>query len=280
MGKIRVGIFGMGRLGQACRELVTSRSDEFELVECWTRENAKTVVDFKNKVDVILVCVGSAQDAPQVTHKLAKHFCTVDSFDTHAKLGEYMSKIKKTQGTGLVSIVGTGWDPGLLSVVRLHLASLFDEVKTFWGPGVSLGHSNAIRTIDGVKDAIQFTIPVIKRNTHKRICHVVAPKHLRRRIAKEIKTMPHYFAPYKTKVKFKEFLQVQNHHAGQIFAGDDMSSAEFKISLTNNPHLTAQIMLSYAIASVNIKNRGLSGVFTVADIAPKYLFKTFKKELI
>ena len=299
MEKIRVAIFGMGKLGNACKEIIESRQDEFELVECFTRVNADTLLDYKNQIDVLLVCVGSARDAPVLTPKFAKHFCTVDSFDTHAELETYMAKIRRNQGEGLVSVVGTGWDPGLLSILRLYLLPIFPVVETFWGPGVSLGHTNAVRKIKDVEHAIQFTLPQqkiiqkIKRGKpfkpegkHKRQCYVVAPTDEHRRIAQEIKGMPHYFAPYKTKVKFitKEVFekkyQDRREHAGLVLARDERSVAQFNLDLESNPRFTAQNMIAFAIATHNMKNDGKNGVFTVADIEPRYLFKKLKLEVI
>ena len=281
-----MAIFGMGRLGNACKELIEAAPEDFELVECFNRANADTLLEYKEWIDVLLVCVGSATDAPKLTHKFAKNFSTVDSFDTHADLGKYMAKIRRTQGEGLVSVIGTGWDPGLMSIMRLYLKPLFSNVESYWGPGVSLGHSNAIRRIEGVKDAIQFTIPDIKNKTHKRLCFVVANPPEHRRIANEITGMPHYFAPYKTKVKFissqtfyKKFTDRQEH-AGQVLAGDDYSTAKFHLRLDSNPRFTAQSMLAYAIAAHNLKKEGQSGVFSVADIAPRYLFRKEVLELV
>ena len=288
----------MGRLGGAARELILAR-DDMELVECFTRANADTLIEFKDKIDVLLVCVGSSHDAPIITPEIAKNFSTVDSFDTHAELGTYMENIKANQGEGLVSVVGTGWDPGMLSLQRLLLLPIMGNVETFWGPGVSLGHSNAVRAIKGVQSAIQFTIPrrsairnvrrgktVNSQDKHRRLCYVVAPIDEYRRIAQEIKGMPHYFAPYKTTVKFisqAKFdakFQGRQEHTGRVIARDDKSLAEFSLKIGSNPHWTAGAMLGYTVAAWNLKREGQSGVFTVADIAPRLLHKKCVLEVI
>ena len=285
-------------MGSAARELIEAR-DDMELVECFTRENADTLIQFKDKIDVLLVCVGSATDAPVVVPEAAKNFSTVDSFDTHAELGSYIENVRATQGEGLVSVVGTGWDPGMLSVMRLYLKSIMGNAETFWGPGVSLGHSNAVRGIKGVQSAIQFTIPrqsairkvrqgklVSPDDKHRRLCFVVAEPEERRRIAQEIKGMPHYFAPYKTSVrfvsqeKFDTKFAGRGEHAGRVIARDNKSLAEFTLQIGSNPHWTAQAMLGYTVAAWNIKREGQSGVFTVADIAPKHLHKNCVLEVI
>ena len=297
MKKIRIGIVGMGNLGKACAEIIRERPNEFELVATFSRRSVDGTIPFdrikkyKNKIDVILACMGSSIDAPIMLPQIAKHFNTVDSFDTHETIGEYMDGIRSTQKKH-VAIVGTGWDPGLFSLLRVYMDAFLYRSKTemFYGPGVSLGHSNAIREIAGVIDAIQFTIPkeeavgrvkkgesVTAHDKQLRVCYVVAPKKEHTRIENEIKTMPYYFEPYQTHVHFvgaKEFqtkYKGRKEHGGQVIVADNMSQAEFKLTLKSNPFFTACVMVAYSIAAFQMRKDGKTGVFTVADIAPKYL---------
>jgi len=268
---VRLAIVGYGNLGKAAHELI-KKNTNFELVKIFTRENIDTITDFREKIDVVLICVGSQTDAPLLTPQLSKDFCTVDSFDTHKEMTSYIEQIKKTRGKKCVNIVGVGWDPGLFSVIRIYLTTLFGaEVQTFWGPGVSLGHTNAIKQISGVKDALQFTVPVAKENRHKRVCHIVANQDDQERIEWEIKTMPHYFAGTETEVRFVPRIRKSLKHGGHVIAHDKMSQAQFRLKMKSNPHFTAQIMLAYATAAVRLRNEKKFGVFTVTDIPPKYL---------
>ena len=289
MEKIRIGIVGLGNLGNACRDQVEKR-EEFELVGIFSRRAVKGTVPLddieKYKMDVLLICVGSKEDAPVLVPKLARHFNTVDSYDTHAKLTEYIKNIKPSG----ISIVATGWDPGLMSVIRMYFEASITEgpTQSFWGPGVSLGHSNAIKQIDGVTDAIQFTVPMQKmmelaskgiqvEKKHQRICYVVAEKNDRTRIKDTIINMPDYFKGQDVKVNFvsqtifnKRFRN-RNEHEGAVISADKSSTALFGLTLKSNAHFTASVMLAYAIANYNLQKEGKRGVFTVADIAPKYL---------
>jgi len=303
MEKIRVGIVGLGNLGAACKELVESRADEFELVAVFSRRKVDGTVllddieKYKSKIDVVLVCVGSKDDAPVLVPGLAANFNTVDSFDTHAKLAEYIKSIKPHG----VSIVATGWDPGLMSVVRMYFGASIPSgpTQSFWGPGVSMGHTNACRQIEGVTDAIQFTVPVQKmmeqaakgvtlesNKKHQRVCYVVAEKENRARIKETILNMPDYFAGQDVKVNFvsqaafdKKFRN-RNEHEGAVISADESSTAMFGLTLKSNARFTASVMLAYAIANYNLQKAGQKGVFTVADIAPKYLFRGDRLDLI
>ncbi|MCL2851383.1 MAG: diaminopimelate dehydrogenase [Firmicutes bacterium] len=297
MRKIRVGVVGLGNLGRSCIDIVKERSDLFELIAVFSRREVEgtvllsTVDEYKDKIDILLVCVGSSTDAPILLPQLAKNFSTVDSFDTHAKIGEYIENIQKDQGD-VVAVVGTGWDPGIMSLMRIYFDAFVigKPAESFWGDGVSLGHSNAVREIEGVEDAIQFTIPkedavdavrkgkVVKAlDKHKRVCFVVAQNDKHKQIEEAIKTMPNYFAGYETEVNFtskqhfdKEF-KGRVEHGGLVLASDGKSQMEFKLKLESNPYYTASVMVAYAIAAFRLKQEGKTGVFTVADIAPKYL---------
>ena len=300
MEKIKIGIIGMGRLGRAVQTVVSSRND-MEVVNIFTRDNAHTIEEYIGKFDVLFVCVGSKADAPMLVPNLAKNFTIIDSFDTHDEFPNYIEKIKKSQGDGQIAITGTGWDPGLFSVMRIYFEAILPNasVETYWGAGVSLGHSNAIREISGVTDAIQFTIPSKKslkktlsgevtsaNEKHTRLCYVVATLSNRTRIANEIKTMPNYFAGQKTIVKFiskkkfaKRFLS-RSEHGGHVITVDKFAKMHFRLRLKSNPYFTAQNMIAYASAIVQMKKENLSGVYTVFDIAPKYLFKKPRLDIL
>lgn len=298
MNKIKVAVVGLGNLGKACIGILKGRK-EFELFGVFSRRAVDgalpldTIEQYKEKIDVVLVCVGSSTDAPVLLPRLAKTFNTVDSFDTHAKLADYIKNIKKaTDKSSTTAIVATGWDPGLLSLGRIYFdAFMASTTQTFWGPGVSLGHTNAIKGIDGVENAIQFTVPkqtavsAAKKGIqlegfekHKRVCYVVAPSAKHESIETAIRTMPNYFAGYETEVHFvsqKEFRRYANRteHAGQLINTDGKSTAHFKLNLKSNSHFTASVMIAYAIANFQLQKEKQSGVFTVADIAPKYLIQ-------
>ena len=303
MEKIRIGIVGLGNLGAACKQQIESRSDEFELVAVFSRRKAEGTVlldeidRYKGKIDVVLVCVGSKDDAPIIVPKLAANFNTVDSFDTHAKLAEYIKSIKPHG----VSVVATGWDPGLMSVIRMYFGASITQgpTQSFWGPGVSMGHTNAVKQIEGVTDAIQFTVPVQKMmeqaakgiqiesiKKHQRICYVVAEKTEHARIKDTILNMPDYFASQDVRVNFvslatfnKKFRN-RNEHEGAVISADGASTALFGLTLKSNARFTASSMISYAIANYNLQKEGKKGVFTVADIAPKYLFRRDRLDLL
>jgi len=305
MAKIKVAVVGFGNLGRACAQQIKKRTEEFELIAVFDKETdkekgtiASTEIDkYKGKVDVVLVCVGSKEDAPVVVPKIAASFNTVDSFDTHSKLAEFIKSIKPHG----VSVVATGWDPGLMSVIRMYFSATITEgpTQSFWGPGVSMGHTNAIKQIDGVVDAIQFTVPVQKmmdmaskgiqlesNKKHQRVCYVVADKTNRARIKETIINMPDYFAGQDVKVNFvsqaafdKKFRN-RNEHEGAVISADESSMALFGLTLSSNARFTASVMLSYAIANYNMQKANMKGVFTVADIAPKFLFRSDRLDLV
>ena len=298
MTKIKIAIAGYGNLGKACEALI-KKNDNFELIGIFSRRSIKNTIslteieNYKEKIDVLLVCVGSSIDAPTIVPQLATHFNTVDSFDTHAVLEQYINSIQTvTQKSQKTAIVATGWDPGLFSILRIYFDSFspISKTQTFWGSGVSLGHSNAIKEIKNVEDAIQFTIPIkeaiskakkglLQSSTekHKRICYVVAPETHHLRIEQEIKNMPNYFEGYQTDVifvsknLFEQKFKNRKEHAGLVLLSDDFNKISFQLKLKSNPRFTAQVMLAYAIANYKLHNENKTGVFTVADIPPKYL---------
>ena len=319
---IRVGIFGYGNLGRGVEKAIKQNSD-MSLVAVFTRRDPESVkidtvgvpvcktddvLSFKDKIDVMILCGGSATDLPVQTPLLAKHFNLVDSFDTHAKIPEHFEKADAaSKEGGKVSIISVGWDPGMFSLNRLYSAVILPEGKdyTFWGKGVSQGHSDAIRRIEGVIDAKQYTIPVPEalervrsgenpalttREKHTRECFVVAEEGADlSRIENEIKTMPNYFADYDTTVHFisKEELD-RDHgkmgHGGFVIrsgkTGDGNSHIiEYSLKLESNPEFTSSVLIAYARAAVRLNNEGIKGCKSVLDIAPSYLSVKSGEEL-
>ena len=324
---IKVGIFGYGNLGRGVEKAIKQNSD-MELVAVFTRRNpedlkietetakvcnVKDVLDYKDKIDVMILCGGSATDLPVQTPDMAKYFNVIDSFDTHAKIPEHFANVDASaKEGGKVAIISVGWDPGMFSLNRLYSAAILPEGKdyTFWGKGVSQGHSDAIRRIDGVLDAKQYTIPVPEaldrvrsgenptlttREKHTRECFVVAEEGADlSRIENEIKTMPNYFADYDTTVHFisKEEL-VRDHskmgHGGFVIrsgkTGDGNSHIiEYSLKLDSNPEFTSSVLVAYARAAVRLNNEGAKGCKSVLDIAPSYLSiksgEELRKELL
>ncbi len=320
---INVGIAGYGNLGKGVQYAIEKCSD-MKLVGIFTRRNpedVKTVIkadvykmdellSFKDKIDVLILCGGSATDLPVQTPELAESFTTVDSFDTHAKIPEYFENVDKSAKKGNnVSIISIGWDPGLFSVCRTYFEAFLPDgsTATFWGKGVSQGHSDAIRRIDGVKKAIQYTIPIdaavnaaragkaeglTAREKHLRECFVVAKEDAdKKKIENEIKTMPNYFADYDTVVHFideDEF--IKNHskmnHGGFVIrngktGGEEEISQvlELKLELGSNPQFTSSVLVAYARAAAKLKAEGKSGAFSIFDIPPAYLSERTPEEL-
>ncbi len=321
---IRVGIFGYGNLGRGV-ELSISQNPDMELVAVFTRRDpskvniiSKTaevmstndVLKMKDKIDVMILCGGSATDLPVQTPELAENFCVVDSFDTHAKVPEHFAnvdaKAKKGNKTAAISV---GWDPGMFSLNRLYSEAVLPQGKTytFWGRGVSQGHSDAIRRIDGVADAKQYTIPVDEAlsqvrsgnqpelttaEKHIRECFVVAKEGAdKARIENEIKTMPNYFADYNTIVHFITQEELDRDHAGIPHGGFVIRSGqtgvnnanthviEYSLKLDSNPEFTASVIVAYARAVVRMYREGSFGCKTVFDIPPAYLCSKSAEEL-
>jgi len=308
---IRIGIVGYGNLGRGV-EIAMRQNPDMQLVAVFTRRDPATVKagvpvlpvtaadEYRDKIDVMLLCGGSANDLQGQGPMFAAKFNTVDSFDTHAKIPEYFDLMNKVAGdNGHISIISTGWDPGLFSMMRLLAGAVLPHGQdyTFWGKGVSQGHSDAIRRISGVKDAKQYTIPVQEaieqvragknpklttRQKHVRECFVVAePGADLAKIEEAIKTMPNYFADYDTTVHFiseEEFAAKHQAmpHGGFVFRSGNTGSGyqhiiEFSLKLANNPEFTASVLVAYARAAYRLSQEGQTGAKTVFDVPLAYL---------
>ncbi len=320
---MKIAIYGYGNLARGVEAAVRYNPDT-ELVAVFTRRAPETVhtvsgtpvysvenvLDFKDKVDVLVLCGGSATDLPYMTPELAKSFNVVDSFDTHAAIPEHFVNVDAAaKEGGYVALISAGWDPGLFSIARLYSSAALPEGKdyTFWGRGISQGHSDAIRRIDGVVDARQYTVPVDAalsavrsgdcpelsvREKHRRECYVVAEEGADlARIEREIKTMPNYFADYDTTVTFitKEEL-LRDHkgmpHGGSVIRngvtgmdGEHSHTVEFSLKLDSNPEFTGSVLLAYARAINRMHERGNVGCKTVFDVAPADLSALSPEEL-
>lgn len=316
MSKIRIGIVGYGNLGRGT-ELAVKQNPDMELACVFTRrdpsklkiitENVPVyslddIADHRGSADVLILCGGSASDLPVQGPKLAEMFCTVDSFDTHAKIPQYFASVDESaKKGGNVSIISVGWDPGMFSISRLYGSCILPDGKdyTFWGKGVSQGHSDAIRRIEGVTDAKQYTIPVKEavdavrngsdpelstRQKHTRECFVVAkPGADTAKIESEIKNMPNYFADYDTTVHFISQEELDRDHSGIPHGGFVIRSGktglnretshivEYSLKLGSNPEFTSSILVAYARAAYRLHKEGSVGAKTVFDIAPAYL---------
>ncbi len=321
---IRIGIMGYGNLGRGV-ECAIKQNDDLELVGVFTRRNpcdvkiltdgvgvysTDDVLKMKDKIDVLVLCGGSATDLPKQTPEYVKYFNVVDSFDTHAKIPEHFENVDKAgKESGKVGIISVGWDPGMFSLNRLYGNAILSDGYdyTFWGKGVSQGHSDAIRRIDGVKDARQYTVPVEEaleavrrgenptlttRQKHTRECFVVAEEGAdKARIEQEIKTMPNYFADYDTTVYFiSEEELIKNHsgipHGGVVvrsgntgWEGENKHVIEYKLTLDSNPEFTTSVLVAYARAAYRMNKEGQSGAKTVFDIPPAYLSSKSGEEL-
>ena len=320
---MKIAIYGYGNLGKGVECAVKYHSD-MELVCVFTRrapEAVKTVSgvpvyhadkipEFKGKIDALILCGGSATDLPEMTPALAKDFNVVDSFDTHAKIPEHFEKVDRSaRESGHTALISAGWDPGLFSILRTYSSAVLPNGKdyTFWGRGVSQGHSDAIRRIDGVVDARQYTVPVesaigavrngecpefTTREKHKRDCYVVAEDGAdKARIEQQIKTMPNYFADYDTTVNFISLEELKANHAGLPhggsvirngitgFGGENTHTIEFSLKLDSNPEFTASVLVSYARAVHRMHGRGDFGCKTVLDVAPADLSEMSGEEL-
>ena len=315
---MRIGIFGYGNLGRGIESAIR-QNDDMELVAVFTRRNPDTVTintknvpvyhadklaEMKDDIDVLILCGGSATDLPVQTPECVKYFNVVDSFDTHAKIPEHFENVDKiAKESGKIGIISVGWDPGMFSIARMYANAILPDGKdyTFWGKGVSQGHSDAIRRIDGVLDAKQYTVPVDAaldavrkgenpelsvREKHTRVCYVVAEEGAdKARIENEIKTMPNYFADYDTTVNFISMEELKHDHAGIPHGGFVIRSGktgingennhliEYSLKLDSNPEFTASVITAYARAAYRMNREGMSGCKTVFDIAPSYISK-------
>lgn len=321
---IKIGILGYGNLGRGV-ECAIKQNADMELVAVFTRRNPETVsiltegvaicnvadvADWKDKIDVMILCGGSATDLPLQTPEYASMFNVVDSFDTHARIPEHFANVDAAaKKAGKVGIISVGWDPGMFSLNRMYANAILPEGKdyTFWGKGVSQGHSDALRRIEGVKNAKQYTIPVdaalesvragenpelTTRQKHTRECFVVLEEGANAaKIEEEIKTMPNYFADYDTTVHFISEEELLANHSGIPHGGFVLRSGvtgwekenkhiiEYSLKLDSNPEFTSSVIIAYARAAYRLASEGQSGCKTVFDIAPAYLSAKSGEEL-
>lgn len=321
---MKIAILGYGNLGRGV-ECAMEQNSDMQLVAVFTRRDVNTVKintkdvkvicseDIKawqDKIDVLILCGGSAHDLPTQTPQYAELFNVVDSFDTHAKIKDHFAKVDKAaKASGHVAIISVGWDPGLFSLARTYSSAILPNSKnyTFWGRGVSQGHSEAIRRIKGVKDAKQYTVPSVKaiamvrrgenpeltaRDKHKRECFIVLEEDAdAAKIEQEIKNMPNYFADYDTTVHFISEAEMKESHSTLSHGGFVISTGttknnthkhaiEYSLKLDSNPEFTANILLAYARAAYRLKKEGISGCKTVLDIAPSYLSPLKNEKLL
>lgn len=312
---MKIAIAGYGNLGRGV-ECAVKQNDDAELFGVFTRRDPNTVKTltgaavysmddiekYAPELDVIIICGGSATDLPKQTPTLASLCCVIDSFDTHAKISEHFSAVDEAaKKAGKTAIISVGWDPGMFSLNRLYAEAVLPcgADYTFWGKGVSQGHSDAIRRIDGVLDARQYTIPVesaleavrsgknpelTTRQKHTRECFVVCREGAdKARIEKEIKEMPNYFADYDTTVHFISKEELDKNHSGIPHGGFVIRSGktglngennhiiEYSLKLDSNPEFTASVLVAYARAAVRMNKEGMTGCKTVFDVPPTYL---------
>ena len=315
MSKIRIGIVGYGNIGRGVEQAI-KRNEDMELAVVFTRrdpasvkvatEGAKVVhmddmLSMKGDVDVMVLCGGSATDLPVMGPEIAANFNTIDSFDTHAKIPEYFANVDKAAKEGNnISIISVGWDPGMFSLNRLYAESILVQgsTYTFWGKGVSQGHSDAIRRIPGVKNAIQYTVPVDEavdqvrsgsepklttRDKHTRECYVLAQEGANKaEIENAIKTMPNYFDEYNTTVHFISEEELKRDHSkmphggfvirtGETGEEGNKHVIEYSLKLDSNPEFTASVLIAYARAAYRLNQKGENGARSVFDIAPALL---------
>ncbi len=323
MEKIRIGIVGYGNIGRGVEQAI-ARNEDMELKAVFTRRAPAAVaiktegvtvkhfddmLSMKDELDVMVLCGGSATDLPVIGPEVAANFNTIDSFDTHAKIPEYFANVDKAaRAGGNVSIISVGWDPGMFSLNRLYAESILAQgsTYTFWGKGVSQGHSDAIRRIDGVKNAIQYTVPIEEavdkvrsgsepelttRDKHLRECYVVAEDGAdKAAIEQAIKTMPNYFDEYDTTVTFVTEEELKANHSKMPHGGFVIRSGEtgcegnkhvieYSLRLDSNPEFTASVLVCYARAAYRLSKAGESGAKSVFDIAPGLLSQKTAEEL-
>ena len=321
---IKIGILGYGNLGRGV-ECAVKQKDDMELVAVFTRRNPEDVKiltetatvcnvadveDWKDKIDVMIICGGSATDLPKQTPVYAKMFNVIPSFDTHARIPEHFANVDAAaKEGGHVGIISVGWDPGMFSLNRLYANAILPDGNdyTFWGKGVSQGHSDAIRRVEGVKDGKQYTIPVeaalkavrngenpelTTRQKHTRECFVVLEEGAdAAKVEEEIKTMPNYFSDYDTTVHFISEEELKANHSGIPHGGFVLRSGktgwngenkhliEYSLKLDSNPEFTSSVLIAYARAAYRLASEGQSGCKTVFDIAPAYLSAKSGEEL-
>jgi len=320
---MKFAIYGYGNLGRGV-ECAVAHAPDAELVGVFTRRAPETVKvhsdvpvyhaseleKFKGEIDVLIICGGSATDLPEMTPALAADFNVLDSFDTHAAIPTHFANVDRAaKESGHIALISAGWDPGMFSLNRLYASAVLPDGKdyTFWGRGVSQGHSDAIRRIDGVLDARQYTVPVpaalasvragenpelTVRQKHTRECYVVAEEGADlERIEREIKTMPNYFADYDTTVTFITMEELKANHAGIPHGGSVIRTGvtgwdgehahviEYSLKLDSNPEFTASVLVAFARAICKMHARGITGCKTVFDVAPADLSPLSPEEL-
>ena len=321
---IRIGIYGYGNLGKGVESAIRQNPD-LTAVGVFTKRDPATVqtrtgipvysvekaLEMTDDIDVMIICGGSSTDLPEQTPYLAKYFNVIDSFDTHAKIPEHLKNVDETAtANGKLAVISVGWDPGMFSLTRLYSSAVLVDGKdyTFWGKGVSQGHSDAIRRIDGVQDAKQYTVPVedalkavrnaenpelSTRQKHTRECFVVAKEGAdKAKIEAEIKSMPNYFADYDTSVTFISQEELNEKHSGIPHGGFVIRSGktglnkehshviEYSLKLDSNPEFTASVLIAYARACYRLQKEGVVGCKTVFDIPPIYLSPLSRDEII
>ena len=319
---IRIGIYGYGNLSRGV-EAAIKKNDDMQLVAVFTRRDPNTVkvntpnvkvakaedvLKFKDEIDVLVIGGGSRTDLPVQTPELVKNFNVIDSFDTHAHVAEHFANVEKNAfETKHIGVISMGWDPGMFSLNRAIMNAILPDGNdyTFWGKGVSQGHSDAIRRIKGVKDARQYTCPVqsaldavrsgknpklTTREKHTRLCYVVADPKDYDRIEKEIKTMPDYFSDYDTTVNFISQEELDKNHKGLPHGGFVIRTGEtsdgvkhvieYSLKLDSNPEFTGSVIIAYARAAYRAAKRGECGARTVFDFAPRDIAKCSYEELL
>ena len=322
--KIRVGILGYGNLGKGV-ELAIKNTNDMSLVAVFTRRDPASLniitsdaevvaynelVDYANKIDVLIICGGSATDLPVQTPEAVKYFNVVDSFDTHKNIPAHFDNVNKNaKSSNKIGIISVGWDPGMFSLSRIYSEAVLPNGNdyTFWGKGVSQGHSDAVRRIDGVIDARQYTIPkeealervrsgdnpnLTTREKHLRECFVVADDNAdKAEIERQIVNMPNYFSEYDTIVHFITMDEMKKNHSGLAHGGFVIRSGktgannehnhviEYSLRLDSNPEFTANVLVAYARAAYRMNLDGLCGCKTVADVAPAYISVHSAEEL-
>ena len=314
---MRIGIVGYGKLGRAA-ECMAARLENYEVKGIFSRRAAAVdpdakiysiddIINFKAEIDCLLICQGSSGDTPSVTPNLAVHFNTVDSYDRHGDIARHRSAVDGAARLGgNLSVVSVGWDPGLFSLFRIYTSAFmpYGVTNTFWGRGISQGHSEAICRIRGVSRAVQYTVPKAEALTlaesgvrlsdterHRRVCYIVAEPGEEERISEEIKRMDGYFLGYDVEIHFineSEFLKEHRGaaHGGRIISigrsgayGENQARIELSLAVDSNPEFTAGVMLSSAAAALRMRKEGRLGAFTLSEIPPAYLLPLGRSEL-
>ncbi len=309
--KIRIGIVGYGNLGRGAK-LAIEHHDDMELVAIFTRRDPSNlannnkmvsfskILDFKDKIDVMILCGGSAKDLDEQAPIVLEHFNTIDSFDNHGRIPEYFEKLDKiAKDSNNLALISLGWDPGLFSMNRLLAESILPQGKeyTFWGKGLSQGHSDAVRRVEGVRDGVQYTIPLKESldavrsgkdvdtspsTRHQRVCYICPHEDANRdKIEKDIKTMPNYFEDYPTSVYFVSMEELEKNHSKMPHGGFIIRTAttgdnnnqkmEFNLALDSNPEFTSSVLVAYARAAYKLSKEARTGAMTAFDVPLGYL---------